>query len=85
MIKVNLLRNVGGTQSGAGPSAQAGGSTQTEAAIKQLAIAKSVLALIPMIILVGIEKYNISILTQKLEASNEQIAKIDQEGRFFRN
>ena len=83
MIKVNLLRSIGGTQSGAGPGALAGGSTQTEAVVKQLAIAKSVLALIPMIILVGIEKYNISILTQKLEASNEQIAKIDQEIKSF--
>ncbi len=84
MIKVNLLRNIGGTQSGVGPGAQsAGGSAQSEAVVKQLAMAKGVLLLIPAIILIGIEKYNISILTQKLMNSTEQVAKVDKEIKSF--
>lgn len=83
MIKVNLLRNIGGTQAaGAGGKAsQSSGSS--DKAVKQLAASKAVTLLIPTMILFGIEKYNISILNQKLATATEQVAKVDQEIKAF--
>ncbi len=83
LIRVNLLRNIGGSAAGGNANSPAAGTAQTDAVVKQLAMAKTALLLIPVILLFGIEKYNISILTQKLQDSTEQVAKIEQEIKSF--
>ena len=83
MIKVNLLRNIGATQSGTSDSPSASSSIQSDAVVKQLAMVKGFLLLVPTIVLIGIERYNISILNQRLEHATEQVAKVEQEIRSF--
>ena len=84
MIKVNLLRSIGPTQTGASiDSPLGGGGIQSEAVVKQLAMVKGFMLLVPTIILVGIEKYNISILNQRMARATEQVAKVEQEIKAF--
>ena len=84
LIKVNLLRNINGGQTAAAPSAGSNFlSGESETVVKQLAAVKALSLLVPTILLFGIEKYNISILTQKLNSTNEQVAKVEQNIRAF--
>ncbi len=82
MIKINLLRNVGAAPGNVGLP-RAGDSVTTEAVVKQLAVAKGMLLLVPMFILFGIEKYNISILTKKLAETNQEVAKVDEQIKSY--
>ncbi len=82
LIRVNLLRNINGGQTSSG-ALLGGASSSSDAVIKQMAAGKAVSLLVPAIILFGIEKYNISILNQKLLRANEQIAKVEQDIKAF--
>src|SRR5258708_362667 len=67
----------GGLIPRASESAQVSGSIQQQAIIKLLAL------LLPTIILFSIEKYNIAILTKRLENANALIVKVDAEIKSF--
>jgi hypothetical protein len=86
LIKINLLKNIGTANSPSGESKpRAAESSATAGSLNQQAVVKAVVLLLPIFILFGVEKYNISILNKKLADIAIKSAEIETQIKSYGN